>query len=429
MSHIPHYHGAFAVSAGVSIAASSSVILTLYLFQKMRSKLFMRFIAFMALGDILGNIPYLYTWPYSPYSGWCYIGGVLLQTGSVSAWLWTSALCFMWHRASKRTLKGLTWHIMPTFHIICWGVPLAFALPSIALSSFENSTTYDGVCSTYGTFNARLYHNIWAYTLLVLCLIFMIVLYVDLVKLDQGRSRQSEVSVAQMKNVAAAKSTLVFYPILFIVFWLPKLILTTCYELLLANNTPFEKTIDICTCWYMFHGVALAAVFFYNSPMARSLWRFQIKSILKKWGLIQTVDEEEDELSAPRDTVMDYAADDADSLVDYRSTYADPVDTDLRMSSSFREPQSNLQRSSVMAPSSAARVSWAAPATGIPLSNTRPSFQAAPTGNTYDHFGEPNQATITSKNLAQQRDQNSSTVSTVANPIMNQWLKNAEIEL
>jgi hypothetical protein len=432
MSHIPHYHGAFAVSAAFSIATSSSVILTLFLFEKMRSKLFMRFIAFMALGDILGNIPYLYTWPYSPHSDWCYIGGVLLQTGSVSAWLWTSALCYMWHRASKRTLKGLTWHIMPTFHIICWGVPLAFALPSIALSSFENSTTYDGVCSTYGSYNARLYHNIWAYTLLVLCMIFMIVLYLDLVNLDQGRSRQSEVSVAQMRNVAAAKSTLVFYPILFIVFWLPKLILTTCYELLNASNTPFEKTIDICTCWYMFHGVAVAAVFFYNSPLARSLWRFQIKSILKKCGFIQNVEEDDDELSTPRDTVMDYA-DDADSLVDYRSTYADPVDTDLRMSASFRERQSSLQRSSALVPSSSTRVSWVVPPneapTGTKPANTRSSFQSAPTDSKYDHFGEPNQATITSQNLAQKRDQNASNLSTIANPIMKQWLNNAENEL
>lgn len=398
----------------------------------------MRFIAFMALGDIFGNIPYLYTWDYSPTSGWCYVGGILLQTGSVSAWLWTSALCFLWHRASKRTLKGLTWHIMPMFHIICWGLPLIFALSSIALSPFENSTTYDGVCSTYGTYEARLFHNVWAYVLLVLCLIFMGILYADLVRFDHEKGRQSEVSVVHTRNVAAAKSTLVFYPILFVVFWLPKLILTTFYELLNENNSNFVKTIDVFTCWYMFHGVAVAAVFFYNSPMARSLWYVRIKSFLKSCGWIQKVEEDEQDeaIATPRISNTEYGFEDdfgdADSLVDYRSTYADPIDTDVN-NSSFRERRSSLHRVIGMVPSSVRSSmtfntnmninnSSLSTKPTITTSSSMSSANTAPTSYPPTIYDESNnQHTITKQHLEECNN-----LPSVANPIMSQWLKNDE---
>ena len=431
MYHIPFDHGAYALTATLSIISCASVILTLIVFEKMRSKLFMRFIAFMALGDIFGCIPYLYTWTFPQSSPWCVISGIWLQTGSVSAWLWTASLCFMWHRASTKTLRGITWHVMPLFHCFCWGVPLSFTLPSLALSPFENSSTFDGVCAPYGTYKARLYHNVWSYLLFVACLVFMAALYGHLLYLDRDKhSRNSEVSVAHNRNVAAAKSTLVCYPVLFIIFWLPKMILTTVYELAYSTgNKAFDKSMDFFLCWYMLHGVAVAIVFFYNSPMARQLWRHRAKMRLIKLGILKgSLEGDEDRGSfGSRSTQAHFPSgiddnylydEDADSVADYRSTYADPADIEMR---------SSLSRHSAGVPRGISLVSSTVPRPSGTQFNmvtpVRPSVtlagDASETTSAQESLPDVETQVLSETNLVQNSSQASESVQ---NPIMNQWL-------
>jgi hypothetical protein len=77
----------YQITSILSVAGSSSVILTLLLFQSMRSKLFMQIIAYISLADIIANVEYTMSYRPSNHNWWCSTEGFLNLYGYPCGWL------------------------------------------------------------------------------------------------------------------------------------------------------------------------------------------------------------------------------------------------------------------------------------------------------------------------------------------------------
>lgn len=333
------FGNAFCATSVVSSVASLAVILTLLTFHQMRGKLFMRVIAFISIGDFLGNIPYMVPVYTGQGTFWCDVTGYLSQTGYQSGWLWTLALSVLWHQTSTRGLSLTKWHML-ALQIVCWGVPSVFSLASLSMSAYENRNSYDGFCGSYGTYQAKVYHNVWQYVLVAICFFPMIGLYLHLLYIDSHVDDKSKA-----RSIAMAKSTLVWYPVLFLIFWMPKLILASTYafgEHSHIFSYSFQVTIDLFTCWYTLHGVGVAIVFFYSSPLARRLWYEKYRYLMRRW-LKGVHDDDNSSAQATSDIV---GSNDLRFTMQSQDSQ-DPADIEMRESSNGGFFQRNsLQRAS-----------------------------------------------------------------------------------
>lgn len=276
------------VSSVISVLASSSVLLTLLVFPKMRAKTFMQVIAFVSIGDTLGNIPYIF--PFRPGTGnpWCSTQAFFNLTGYPIGWCWTVVLVYLLYCLGA--LGRMPNTLLP-FHIVCWIVPLTVSLTTLAYSKFYGPHGVD-TCSINTTPTAVTAHIAIYFGLLFFCIGTISALLIRLYQLQRNRD-PNVCSIAFQK----AKNTLQLYPIAMIIFWFPHLFT----ELLLLfgyyKYRIFLLIYYIFVVLKIFHGFAAAMIFFVRSNEARTLWSAVIRRLLV--GKFRSNSEESEESLTP----------------------------------------------------------------------------------------------------------------------------------
>jgi hypothetical protein len=258
------------VTSTISVLASSSVLLTMLVFPQMRSKTFMRVIAYVSFGDIFGNIPYLF--PFRPATGnaWCSAQAFMSLTGYPTSWCWTVALVYLlfWLGAVGRMPSLL--HL----HVICWSLPIIISLTTLAYSKYYGPHGVD-VCSTNMTDLAVGAHIAVYYGVLFFSIVIIVSLLYRLYQLQQRKDPNVSSAVFQR-----AKNTLLLYPAAMVIFWFPHLFT----EILLIFG--FNKYREVLLIYYIFivlkvlYGLAAAIIFFSRSNEARLLWWMLVRQWL-----------------------------------------------------------------------------------------------------------------------------------------------------
>jgi hypothetical protein len=223
----------------------------------------MRIIAFISLGDLVANFPFMF--PYRPGEGnwWCSLSAFLVLSGYPMSWLWTLALTFELYRMCTSSEKRPS--ILLT-HFVCWILPIFFALLTLAFSKYAPNNSID-VCSENYTTNVDIYHLVTYYGMLITCLIIMLGMLLHLKYLQYYQREPSKSNVFQL-----AIQSLELYPTSLFIFWIPHLV-TVFGRVANTNSHVFHPNVYyICVIIRIGHGICTAIVFFLNSRVARSLW-------------------------------------------------------------------------------------------------------------------------------------------------------------
>jgi hypothetical protein len=254
---------ALEVCSFLSILGSFSVILTLIRFESMRSKRFMRVIAFIAFGDLIGNFPYLF--PYRPGTGnwWCTTQGLMNLIGYPMGWLWSVVLVyFIYSLGTIGKLPDSLW----IQHLLCWGVPIVTGSSTLFVSKIQGPNGVD-VCSINYTEIAEVYHLCSYFGILFFSLLCMFVYFYQL----RGLYLVNDPNVSSF-GFKKALNTLIYYPIIAIIFWLPHLITELLFLFNLYIYRLYLEIYYICVVWKVLHGFFTALIFFWKSKEARKLW-------------------------------------------------------------------------------------------------------------------------------------------------------------
>lgn len=243
------------VIATVSVFSSCLVILTPILFERMRSKVFMHLIAYISLGDLLGNLPYVI--PLRPNRGnwWCDVQAFLNFAGYPMEWWWTGVLIFCLYRLS---VTGRVPAQMWTFHCICWGIPIVTALLTRLFGPFKPTSIPGEVCLDP---RAEIYHEFTYYFQFFFVLFVAFIVYGRIKNMEYFSSGYVSLSTFQV-----AKRAVRWYPATILIFWLPHFISS-----FLPGSIP-TIAYQVFLVWKICHGISISCLFFYQSPESRRLW-------------------------------------------------------------------------------------------------------------------------------------------------------------
>ena len=209
-------------AATVSILSSLIVVLTPILFSTMRYKLFMRVVALISVGDIIGNFPYLLPFGREGVNWWCTLQGLMNFIGYPMEWLWTFALVYLLYELAVygRVPKSIA-HI----HILCTVFPVLIATLQFLFGPIEPNLDRSEVCTmSLSSDSALLYHMITYYGLFVFSLLGMAVLYWRMVVFQAAHPPENAI---QRSTRAVSQIALSTYPPLMVIFWIPHILVAT----------------------------------------------------------------------------------------------------------------------------------------------------------------------------------------------------------
>ncbi len=258
--------------AAISVTASMLVIFTFILFEEMRSKFFMRIIAFISISDILGNVLYLMLYRPSTGNWFCSLEGFANFTTYPTSWLWTLSLVY--HLYGVATTKELPSKLSKRLtHIVCWGLPIVLSVAGLSITRYtENNSLNFEVCEVNITKGAAYYHLVAYYGLLVVVLLAMAFLSYKTKQFEKTHE-----SGSLHPSYTILKDSTRLYPTALVICWVPHLIVYALYRHI-KNTQIYELLYFIATVLKVIHGAITASIFFYKSESARRLWRRWIES-------------------------------------------------------------------------------------------------------------------------------------------------------
>lgn len=250
------------VVAIISCIFSGLVVLTLIVFPSMRSRLFMKIIAFMSLCDFLGNLPYATTSRPHTSSAWCSIEGFVNLYFYPASWLWTTILVYFLYALATTGRVPLS---EASVHLICWGLPMITALLVLTTNNFTRFDVNDDneVCTIGGDkTSAFIWHVINYYGLFLVCVVIMVCLFIAVIRIrKEGSSAVSE----GILNLAI--ESLQLYPLAMLISWTPEFI-SFIIEFDKVNPLLFH----IAVLLKISNGFFTSIIFFSKSVHARKLW-------------------------------------------------------------------------------------------------------------------------------------------------------------
>jgi hypothetical protein len=114
------------VISSLSIFGSLTIIITYFLFQDLQSTA-RKFLVYISIGDFFTVFPYLITaWvEHKNDSVNCKVQSFVTTTAVMWSFFWTSTLAIYLYLVIVRKSQERADKLMPYFHIINWGLPLA----------------------------------------------------------------------------------------------------------------------------------------------------------------------------------------------------------------------------------------------------------------------------------------------------------------
>lgn len=326
--------------ATISVASSLAVVLTPLLFPKMRGRLLMQIVAFISIGDILGNLPYVFPYRAMSDNWWCNIQGFLHLFGYPIEWMWTAALIL---RLYQLATDGKVPNRMWLLHLICWGIPLAQDLCMLTVAPYAIDNYNEGEVCTFAV-NKRsfIYHNVCYFGLYLGCLFFMLVIYLRISALEHTQNKN-----VKKAPFIVAKNALAWYPTVLIIFWTPHVLVS-----MIAGN-PVNFAYPFFSIWMICHGFATSFVFFYQSSESRRLWYihviYPLILLVRNRSCCPNIEGDEDSRILTRES--DVSIVDLDDILEYdleNYTHSSPLQ--MSSTSSFHTENSNshnLRQSSI----------------------------------------------------------------------------------
>lgn len=293
MSQTHEYEVVMQIVAFVSVTSSVVVLmnlLALYLSQHgsggndFTLSLLYQVLAYISFGDLMGNASYLSEERPRNGSLACNVEGFLNIFAYPVSWLWTLYLAYVLYYLA---VYEIMLDKMKIAHIICWGVPLIFALGQIGNGGYgrHSDEPYDMCASGEGR-QATVYHRITYYGLLLLCIIFMFVMRIHTLYLTYYKKDPCTLT----ESFRVSTETLGYYPWILVICWIPHGITRSLKHVTAA--------------WYVFgicmkiaHGFLLACTYFFQSSHARKIF-WQTWNPWFWFHLITSGNEEVLELSA-----------------------------------------------------------------------------------------------------------------------------------
>ncbi len=269
----PPYESILIPFAALSVSASLSVVLTLIVFQEMRSKFFMQIIAFISISDFIANFSYMLL--YRPPTGnwFCTLQGYINFIFYPMSWLWTLSLVY--HLYGVATTKALPskWKIRAT-HAICWGLPILLSVIEIPFTRFVRSEPAGFEVCDITSHTSGIYHAVFYYFLLL-----GIIITLEIFSYKTAQLEKTQELGSFHPTYSTLKDSVRLYPTAMILCWLPHLILFITYLWINEDVTTY-KNIYFCTSILkVSHGTVTACIFFYKSTSARRLWLRSLQDI------------------------------------------------------------------------------------------------------------------------------------------------------
>jgi hypothetical protein len=240
----------------ISETASLFVVITPLCFHSMRYRMFMQIVAFISIGDMIGNFPYMFPYRPGPKNWWCILQAFMNIAGYPMAWIWTTILVYL---LFSLALSGKIPEKMIYFHILAWGLPIVLALFQLTVSKYHRNVSHYDVCVDNDLYKTHIYHCVTNYGLLFACLFTMILFYLKIFQLEL--SNDPNVSSNSFKT---AKYALIWYPTILAIFWIPHALTSMFFH----NNQLYYYFLVL----KVFHGFATALVFILQSKESRKLW-------------------------------------------------------------------------------------------------------------------------------------------------------------
>ena len=278
MSPPPPFLTITEIMGALSTAGSFFIILTYFIFPRMRVKLFMKILVYIAASDFFANFAYMIPLRPNNPNPWCWIQSFFNLTCYPMSWLWTLTLVYLLYKLAKgETLPS----DLRYYHVANWGIPLIQSLGILIFTSYgrvSDEADYE-VCLFHVNVSAAVYHAIAYYGLFFGVVIAMLYLKWQIRKLEQSNDTRSFNPTYFM-----AKMSLDLYPTALLICWLPHALLTVTIFLF----TPIQNIYLIlyfCSVQLkILHGFATSLIFWYKSRETRRLWRALTISI---WRFIK----------------------------------------------------------------------------------------------------------------------------------------------
>ncbi len=259
------------IPSSFSLFGSFLVCLSYIVFQDLRRLRYVELVFYMSLNDMIASIGSVMGVVHTAEA--CTFQGIVTNMNFLSSILWCVVVTYqLWLVITSG--KMITNSEMRIFHVICWTFPVIVTLLPLINATYghDNGNTWCFVSQTSSSPDwAVTFWSLFAFYLWVLISIaIMILLMLDLFIKVRSMPHTSNIVSNSLKK-------LVFYPIVFIVCWIPSYISDYSYSQHYAVKESTDVSGSILPC---LQGFFLSITFFYQNIVVRKKWKDLITSYM-----------------------------------------------------------------------------------------------------------------------------------------------------
>ena len=258
------------IPSSFSLFGSFLVCLTYFVFQDLRRLRYVELVFYMSLNDMIASIGSVMGVVHSEA---CTFQGIVTNMNFLSSILWCVVVTYqLWLVVTSG--KMITNSEMRMFHLICWVFPAIITLLPFINTTYghDNGNTWCFVSETSSSPDwAVTFWSLFSFYLWVLIAIaIMVLLMLDLFIKVRSMPHTSNIVSNSLKK-------LVFYPIVFIVCWIPSYVSDSAYSQHSADDRSTNVSGSLLPC---LQGFFLSITFFYQNIVVRKKWKDLITSLM-----------------------------------------------------------------------------------------------------------------------------------------------------
>jgi hypothetical protein len=286
---------AFVAASAFAVFMSSTVIITVLIFPKMRERIFMKIIANMVVCDIIGSAASVLGFPKG-HDGICAGQSFVVTFFFKAGWLWTVALAYQLYCVVIYSKFGFS---MIHMHAVVWFcTALTTVLPLTTNEYGRDDDNQMGWCFLTG--NNKTAASVWGLLTFNLVLLVVVLLISYFLFRIYWRYRTMNIKTTY-PEVYTIIDLLILYPPGFLLTWGPNLIMSI---LLNFGAVPVDRTNSLIfqsvTILATQSGTLVAIIFFMKSKEARYRWYRLFKQLSR--GRVKSNEvRDSDQSDHPRD--------------------------------------------------------------------------------------------------------------------------------
>lgn len=259
------------IPSSLSLCGSFLVCLSYVVFQDLRRLRYVELVFYMSFNDMIASIGSVMGVTHTAEA--CTFQGIVTNMNFLASILWCVVVTYqLWLVITSG--KMISNSEMRIFHVFCWGFPVLAALLPLINTTYghDNGNTWCFISKTDDSPSWAV--TFWSlasfYLWILLAIIIMTVLMADLFIKLRSMPHTSNIVSNSLKK-------LIFYPIVFIICWIPSYICDYKYsqDSSVQESTNISGSILPCL-----QGFLLSIIFFYQNIVVRKKWAILISSYL-----------------------------------------------------------------------------------------------------------------------------------------------------